>query len=70
MTGPTDEKVRQLSAASSSTSTTPPTTTDEYIHQMVERLCPDENVVRRPRPGNFNFPPFLRPISILFVAQQ
>ena len=54
MTGPTDENERQLSAASSST-TIPPQDTDEYVYQMLDRLCPDETVIRRPRPGNFDY---------------
>ena len=51
MTGPTDEKERQLSAATSSTSTLPPADTDEWIHQHMVRLSTNEDVVHRPRPG-------------------
>ena len=52
MTGPTDENERQLSAARSTTSTTTPIDdTDEYIHQMMVRLSPNEEIVRRIRPG-------------------
>ena len=55
MTGPTDEKERQPSAAHSTTSTTAPIDTDDYIHQMMVRLSPHETVVRRQRPGKSNF---------------
>ena len=55
MTGPTDEKERQPSAAQSTTSTTTPIDTDDYIHQMMVRLSPNEDVVRRPRPGKLIF---------------
>ena len=61
MTGPTEENERQPQAATSSTSSVPPVDTDEWIHQHMVRLTPDEVVVRRPRPGkllnfrNFQF---------------
>ena len=51
MTGPTEEKERQLLAATSSTSTSPPVDTDDYIHQQMVRLTTDEVVVHRPRIG-------------------
>ena len=52
MTGPSDENERQPSAAPSTTTTSPPIDdTDEYIHQMMVRLSPNEEVVRRIRPG-------------------
>ena len=52
MTGPTDGKARRRKAASSSPPPVSPSATDDYIYDMLERLCPDETVVRRPRPGN------------------
>ena len=61
MTGPTEEKERQLSAATSSTSTDPPVDTDDYIHQQMVRLSTDEVVVHRPRPGKIVE---IRPISL------
>ena len=52
MPGPTDDNERQPSAASSSTTPSLPlTTTDHLIYDMVQRLCPDEIVIRRQRPG-------------------
>ena len=52
MTGPLEENERQPTAARSTTTTTPPITdTDDYIHQMMVRLSPFEDVVRRIRPG-------------------
>ena len=51
MTGPSEENVRQPQAATSSTSSTPPVDTDEWVHQHMVRLTPDEVVVHRPRPG-------------------
>ena len=56
MTGPTDENERQSSAARSTSTTTPPTDTDEYIHQLMQRLTPNDEVIWRPRPGKFHFP--------------
>ena len=60
MTGPSDENERQPSAAPSTTTTsTPIDDTDEYIHQMMVRLSPNEEVVRRIRPSKLfsvNFP--------------
>ena len=55
MTGPSDEKERQPSAAHSTISTTAPIDTDDYIYQMMVRLSPHETVVRRQRPGKSNF---------------
>ena len=56
MTGPIDENERQPLAASSITTTTPPIAdTDDYIYQQMVRLSPDEEVVRRNRPGKSNF---------------
>ena len=56
MEGSKDENERQLQAApSSSTPTTPINDTDDYIHQMMVRLSPNETVVRRIRPGKFKF---------------
>ena len=78
MTGPTDDHERQPSAAQSTTSTTTPIDTDDYIHQMMVRLSPYEDVVRHLRPGkhifryfvdiNTNFQSFLS-LSTLKVAQ-
>ena len=52
MTGPLEENERQPTAARSTTTTTPPIDdTDDYIHQMMVRLSPFEDVVRRIRPG-------------------
>ena len=52
MTGPMEDNERQLSAARSTTTTTPPIDdTDEYLHQMMVRLSPNEEIVRRLRPG-------------------
>ena len=59
MTGTKDENERQLSAAPSTTSTTTPIDdTDEYLHQMMVRLSPLEDVVRRIRPSKFFRPNF------------
>ena len=57
MEGTNEEKERQIGSASTAASSTDPTsplTTDDWLHQMLERLCPDEIVIRRPRfQGNF-----------------
>ena len=59
MTGPNEENERQPKAATSSTSSIPPVDTDEWIHQQMVRLTPDEVVVHRPRPGKLlNFTDF------------
>ena len=56
MTGPTDDFERQPSAAQSTSSTTLPINdTDDYIHQMMVRLSPHEDVIRRNRPGKPKF---------------
>lgn len=56
MTGTQDENERQLMAARSTPTTTPPIDdTDEYIYQQMVRLSPDEEVIRRIRPGKLNF---------------
>ena len=56
MTGPIDENERQPSAASSTTTTTPPIVdTDDYIYRQMVRLSPDEEVIRRIRPGKSKF---------------
>ena len=51
MTGPTEDSKRQPSAAPSTTTTSPPIDTDEYVHQMMVRLSPHDEVVRRLRSG-------------------
>jgi len=58
MTGLTDDGERPHVAAPSTSSTSTPIDTDDYIHQMVVRLSPNEDVVRRNRPGKPNFQKF------------
>ena len=54
MEGTSDENVRQtgtVPVAADSPALPMPSTTDDWIHQLMERLSPDEIVIRRSK-GN------------------
>lgn len=55
MEGTNEEKERQIGPGPMA-ATTPgpsqPVDTDDWIHQLMQRLTPDEIVIRRPKPGN------------------
>ena len=54
MEGTNENKGRQTGSepvAANLPAPTQPTNTDEWIHQLMERLSPDEIVVRRPEIG-------------------